>query len=420
MEDYRKGRDGDHLMAVPFECDLCHYRNLRKRDPDLTDHRDVYLLTCIRRAVLDACWARRPGTVSSNLARHIRDYDTVRTFGLRGEDFLPKLGWPVLQDRVGMALAVQAVHISRQPGRHAEHIQFSTVRKTHSWYTNAYTAGMEYNTAAMFVKDEKKTYVTTSPANGEWFTRFKQGMKLRMGEIRIQNNPFTSEIVLALDKVCEEVWASDPQRRADVEDLMCYILAEYCGDLRGEEVPLLSLTGLLQFWNESLKHSPPYIMLTLHGKFKGETGSRWHLLPIPIRTRSKLPTGKWFTRAVQQKTGTEGREKGWFFADQQGKKRAMAYYDTLLAEFVGTTYNRFPEVIGESTDLEQFSLWRSGRRGATTAARNCGVDEGVITMIGRWRKVERARGTQPGLPMSQVYTEVKLAVPAMLRFASQF
>jgi len=176
MEDYRKGRDGDHLMAVPFECDLCHYRNLRKRDPDLSDHRDVYLLTCIRRAVLDACWARRPKTVSSNLARHIRDYDTVRTFGLRGEDCLPKLGWPVLQDRVGMALAVQAVHISRRPGRHAEHIQFSTVRKTHSWYTNAYTAGMEYNTAAMFVKDEKKTYVTTSPANGEWFTRFKRGM----------------------------------------------------------------------------------------------------------------------------------------------------------------------------------------------------------------------------------------------------
>jgi hypothetical protein len=74
--------------------------------------------------------------------------------------------------------------------------------------------------------------------------------------------------------VCEEAWAAagSPKSKADVEDLMCYVLTEFCGNLRGEEVPLLSLKGLLHFWNESLKHSPPYIMLTLHGKFKGETG----------------------------------------------------------------------------------------------------------------------------------------------------
>ena len=30
---YQKGRDGDHLMGIPFECDLCHYRNIRKESP---------------------------------------------------------------------------------------------------------------------------------------------------------------------------------------------------------------------------------------------------------------------------------------------------------------------------------------------------------------------------------------------------
>ena len=30
---YKMGRDGDHLLGVPFECDLCHFRNMNRRDP---------------------------------------------------------------------------------------------------------------------------------------------------------------------------------------------------------------------------------------------------------------------------------------------------------------------------------------------------------------------------------------------------
>jgi hypothetical protein len=199
MEMFRKGRDSDHLMAVPFECDLCHYWNLKKRDPDLNFAQDVYLLTAIRRANLDACWARAAKTVKDNLSRHVRDYnDAVNVFGFRGENFLPRMGWPVLEDRVGMALAVQALHVSRRPGKYDTTIQYATVRKTHSWFTNAYMAGREYTAAALFARDEKRVHVTTSPTSGEWFSRFKRGMRLRMGEIQIQNNAFTSEIILAL------------------------------------------------------------------------------------------------------------------------------------------------------------------------------------------------------------------------------
>jgi hypothetical protein len=103
MKMFRKGRDSDHLMAVPFECDLCHFRNLKKKDPNLSDFQDIYLLTAIRRANLDACWARATKTVKDNLSRHVRDYnDAVTVFGFRGENFLPQMGWPVLEDRVGI------------------------------------------------------------------------------------------------------------------------------------------------------------------------------------------------------------------------------------------------------------------------------------------------------------------------------
>ena len=80
----------------------------------------------------------------------------------------------------------------------------------------------------------------------------------------------------------------------------------------------------------------------------------------------------------------------------------------------------FPGVINVVTGVNDFSLWRSGRRGAVTEATNQGVDKNTIDLMGRWRKKEKARGTEPGLPMRQVYTEVKNSVKGMLLFAKRF
>jgi hypothetical protein len=105
MDDHQRGSNSDHLMAVPFECDLCHYRNLQKRDPVPTDPRDVYLLIAICRVNLDAFWDRAANTVKDIFSQHAQNYeDTVKACGLPGEDFLPQMGWPVFEDRVGMAL----------------------------------------------------------------------------------------------------------------------------------------------------------------------------------------------------------------------------------------------------------------------------------------------------------------------------
>lgn len=410
-------------MSVPFECDLCHYRNIRKTDPRWDSPQDWNLLTAIRRANIDACWARASSTVKANLRRSVKDYNETRgAYGLRGEEFLPQLGCPHLEDRVGMVVAVQTLNASLRPGKYADHLQYDSVRRTPTWWANAYHAGSRYNKTTMFAKDERKVTATEAVTSGEWFGRFKRGLKLRTGQIVRKNAPFTSEIVLALDKVCQELYdtTTDPKERADLEELMVYVLAEFCGALRGEEVPLLSLAGLLHYWEETTQAKRPYIMLTLHGRFKGETGARWHCLPMPIQTKSNLPTKKWLARALRRKVLDEGRSTGWFFSDSSGKRRKMAYYDVLLSEQLSVAQEKYPREIGETTDIDEFSLWRSGRRGATTAARNAKVDEGTITLMGRWRKRENARGTEPGLPMSQAYTEVKLAVPAMLNFASSF
>ena len=69
---------------------------------------------------------------------------------------------------------------------------------------------------------------------------------------------------------------------------MVYIIIGCGAGLRGEEVPLLSLKGLRDFWVETRDDPEPFIMATLYGRFKGETGYRWHCLPICDSSRSAM------------------------------------------------------------------------------------------------------------------------------------
>ncbi len=89
---YRCTRDGDHLMGVPFECDLCSFRNVTGRDPVSGSDRDDFTLVAIRRVLLDAMWAREPDTVASNWSRSKRDYHmAVDNLSIDYKTILPAL-----------------------------------------------------------------------------------------------------------------------------------------------------------------------------------------------------------------------------------------------------------------------------------------------------------------------------------------
>ena len=55
---FKCARDGDHL-TTPFQCDLCHFRNIQGRDPLAHSDKDCLLLEFIRRANLDVHYAIR-------------------------------------------------------------------------------------------------------------------------------------------------------------------------------------------------------------------------------------------------------------------------------------------------------------------------------------------------------------------------
>jgi hypothetical protein len=106
------------------------------------------------------------------------------------------------------------------------------------------------------------------------------------------------------------------------------------------------------------------------------------------------------------------------FAKKSGKSRArISDYDDLFRDYLRRVQQKYPKVIPASMEIQDFGLWRSGRRGATTEATHNLVDEKIIELINRWRKREAAKGTEAGLPMRQVYTQVSNLLGTVLQFS---
>ena len=53
LERHRHGRNGDHLMGVPFECNLCHFQNTNKQEPVWESPKDMATMEVTRRVLFD-------------------------------------------------------------------------------------------------------------------------------------------------------------------------------------------------------------------------------------------------------------------------------------------------------------------------------------------------------------------------------
>ena len=174
-ESHQRGFDGAHLMGILFHCDLCAFRDLNFRDPVGSIPKDVTTLVAIRRANLDAMWARELETVKGNLRRVRRDYtDAVTLYSM--VDPLPYLPMHKVGYRVGYKPALMTLAALLHPGNYTKNFQFSSTRKTSSWYGNVHEAGCHYDGRALPGTEqapEKDNYFHSSlPTTGKWFRRF--------------------------------------------------------------------------------------------------------------------------------------------------------------------------------------------------------------------------------------------------------
>ena len=118
-----------------FECDLCVFRKLNRRDPIPNSATDQNLTTCIRRVILDAFWARASSTVKNNANKVDEMLALSQTLGLPGPFDVP--GPFPYYDHCGYQVAILTVFSSVGPGAYSPtHKQWDTIRRMRTAYSN--------------------------------------------------------------------------------------------------------------------------------------------------------------------------------------------------------------------------------------------------------------------------------------------
>lgn len=262
-----EARDGDFLLT-PFQCDLCHFRNLHDQDPIPGLPQDAWLLKLIRRANLDTLWSREPGTVSSTLMLCKQGGRIAKSLGIRDKLFRP-MGPHPLDDTFGMAAAIVMLQQSLNPGRNDRTAPFATVRKLRGAVSNAYHASAVGQQAMVMAKETRKMTVTKCPTYGEFFKRFMRGMHKRMGEISKPDRAISSVILREIQHNLERDWDNRPQGRRDIAREASFYLIAFCCALRGEEVPMVDLYGTVKHWEAGEESEMKHLVVPLLGRFKG-------------------------------------------------------------------------------------------------------------------------------------------------------
>ena len=97
----------------------------------------------------------------------------------------------------------------------------------------------------------------------------------------------------------------------------------------------------------------------------------------------------------------------------------MSELDVHFISLLLEVQRKFPNAIPDSVKVkEDYSVFRSLRRGATSEAQNVGLPQPVIESNNRWRKFHRARGMRPGWSMMQHYTDAQVAAPTLIQFSA--
>ncbi|KAL7569738.1 hypothetical protein ACA910_005685 [Epithemia clementina (nom. ined.)] len=85
-EMFTSARPGDHFMT-PFQCEVCHFRSIYKREPVQSSTPDGWALACMVRANIDAFWSCRPSTVKGNLQEVNRIMQQANQLGIMSPMF---------------------------------------------------------------------------------------------------------------------------------------------------------------------------------------------------------------------------------------------------------------------------------------------------------------------------------------------
>jgi hypothetical protein len=405
---------------VPFECDECIFRKLRKVDPLPRDPQDDLLLACIRRMNLDAFWSRAQDTVLGNRDKLADKLSLSHLVGLKGP-CVHDGPYPDY-DHCGYEVAIDMLLMSRRPGKNARtHLQFDTIRKLQSAFGNQVRSSPQSTRTVMALGDQKGRYLrfATDPCASLWFHRFLEGCRYRMGQEWRPNQAMSIPLLMATIEGIEGkiLGAPTPRELNRWTVLHTFMLVTYVVSLRGPEGFLLDLEGLHRHWRDDVED---HFIITLRGKIKGEHNARCHLLPCVPVTGTGLRIRDSVKRLLELKANqglTDGpaisKENGHLFSSRAIDDSMLE----VLEDLFGSNRDLFPTKIETIQDLRKsYQVFRSLRRTSDTQALESRVSKDDIDVVNRWAGVEKAQGRRPGREMRHYYADITLLLKPFLRY----
>ena len=373
----------------------------------------------IRRMNLDAFWSRARTTVRENGRRVRQALRFSNSLGLEGP-YLHEGPYPYY-DHCGYEIAAIMLMHSSQPGKHSNsHVQYDTIRKSRSSYSNHVRASPQANLQHLSVLDQRGRYqkITTDKCGSLWFERFLIGMRIRMGNIWKPNKGLSIDLLLTLIGQAEGKIASSEDEDSEHKWIVFvgYIVVTYVLSLRGNEGFMLDLGGLIKQWRIDRKE---YLIVVLIGKLKGENELREHLIPCSKFTKSGINVEYTLKRLMlvkEKKNITSGPA----ISDMNGYLLGARDIDLLLHELLYEIFESsralFPPNITSFDDIaENYKCNRSLRRTSDTRAIEEKVDSSDIEIVNRWNQ-RALQKKVAGQAMKHHYAQFELLVKPFLRY----
>jgi hypothetical protein len=411
---FKTGRAGDHLMT-PFQCELCHFRNIYHRNPETRASLDQEALAFFRRASLDAFWSRAPSTVKGNLVEGKRNHRFSVRMG--APCLVPEMGPYPLHDSMGMMSAASVLDRSLDRGKSEEHVQWDTFRGTRSFLTNATQAGVSGLGETVGAYEKSKMWISGVVTHSFWFSRFMEGLHKRVGEVRHQDEPITIDVLKAIECILDTEWeqAKTTKEKLVAAEMGVWFIVGFCSGLRGEEMLLIELAGTATQLSFLRENTDPHFVVVVSGPTKGNqlSGSKFGVPIVGTTSGSYLKPGKWIERLVTIRTA-RGDTKGRLFRRNLVPARLYEFendFFTVLRKVQNTTEFIDRELVVDS----EYGILRSLRRGMTAHARNMGVTKDELQTFNRWNKEMNARTGLARLDMPDTYSALASLKPTLLR-----